>query len=157
MMKRLKALLAGGAAASNETDAAEKLRLATAALLMEAACMDGHIDDAETGTVIALLTNHFELPVEEATELAEAGRQTVSESNELYGFTRTIKDNFDHNQRIQMIEMLWRVVYADGQLHDYEANLLRRVTGLIYVSDRDSGSARKRVLEQLDLSPSNVP
>ncbi|MBT3238980.1 MAG: TerB family tellurite resistance protein [Rhodospirillaceae bacterium] len=157
MMKRLKALLAGGAAASNETDAAEKLRLATAALLMEAACMDGHIDDAETGTVIALLTNHFELSVEEATELAEAGRQTVSESNELYGFTRTIKDNFDHNQRIQMIEMLWRVVYADGQLHDYEANLLRRVTGLIYVSDRDSGSARKRVLEQLDLSPSNVP
>ncbi|MBT4465013.1 MAG: TerB family tellurite resistance protein [Rhodospirillaceae bacterium] len=156
-MKRLKALLAGGAAASNETDAAEKLRLATAALLMEAACMDGHIDDAETGTVIALLTNHFELSVEEATELAEAGRQTVSESNELYGFTRTIKDNFDHNQRIQMIEMLWRVVYADGQLHDYEANLLRRVTGLIYVSDRDSGSARKRVLEQLDLSPSNVP
>ena len=119
--------------------------------------MDGHIDDAETGTVIALLTNHFELSVEEATELAEAGRQTVSESNELYGFTRTIKDNFDHNQRIQMIEMLWRVVYADGQLHDYEANLLRRVTGLIYVSDRDSGSARKRVLEQLDLSPSNVP
>ncbi|MBT4220448.1 MAG: TerB family tellurite resistance protein, partial [Rhodospirillaceae bacterium] len=111
MMKRLKALLAGGAAASNETDAAEKLRLATAALLMEAACMDGHIDDAETGTVIALLTNHFELSVEEATELAEAGRQTVSESNELYGFTRTIKDNFDHNQRIQMIEMLWRVVY----------------------------------------------
>ena len=157
MMKRLKALLAGGAAASNETDAAEKLRLATAALLMEAACMDGHIDDAETGTVIALLTNHFELSVEEATELAEAGRQTVSESNELYGFTRTIKDNFDHNQRIQMIEMLWRVVYADGQLHDYEANLLRRFTGLIYVSDRDSGSARKRVLEQLDLSPSNVP
>ncbi|MHA1597840.1 MAG: TerB family tellurite resistance protein [Alphaproteobacteria bacterium] len=151
MMKRLKALLAGNASATDEAAHAEKLRLATAALLMEAACMDGHIDEAETATIVTLLEGHFGLTADEAAELAEAGRKEVSESNELYGFTRVIKDNFDHDERIGMIEMLWRVVYADGQLHDYEANLLRRVTGLIYVSDRDSGEARKRVLEQLDL------
>ena len=50
-----------------------------------------------------------------------------------------------------MIEMLWEVVYADGQLHDYEASLLRRVTGLLYVSDRDSGEARLRVMEKLGI------
>jgi uncharacterized tellurite resistance protein B-like protein len=50
-----------------------------------------------------------------------------------------------------VIEMLWEVAYADGRLHDYEASLLRRVTGLLYVSDRDSGEARKRVLARLGL------
>jgi len=157
MMKRLKALLSGSPESTSEADTDEKLHLATAALLMEAACMDGHIDGAETETVISLLTEHFGLEADEATELAEAGRREVSESNELYGFTRIIKDSFDHDERIKMIEMLWRVAYADGHLHEYEANLLRRVAGLIYVSDRDSGEARKRVLERLDLGGSNVP
>jgi uncharacterized tellurite resistance protein B-like protein len=47
--------------------------------------------------------------------------------------------------------MMWEVAYADGALHDYEASLLRRVTGLLYVSDRESGEARKRVLARLGL------
>ena len=51
-----------------------------------------------------------------------------------------------------MIEMLWEVAYADGILHDFEANLIRRATGLLHVSDRESGVARKRVLEQLDIA-----
>ena len=47
------------------------------------------------------------------------------------------------------MEMLWEVAYADGELHDYEASLIRRVTGLLHVSDRDSGAARKRALDRL--------
>ena len=65
------------------------------------------------------------------------------------GFTRAVNDGFAPEDRIQVIEMLWEVVYADGELHDYEASLLRRITGLLYVSDRDSGEARKRVLARL--------
>lgn len=151
MIKKLKALMArhaqGGGSAEDEEEA---LRVATAALLMEAACMDGHIDEAELATVTGLLIDQFGLEQAEAGELAEAGRQAVARSNELYKFTHTIKDNFDHDQRVKIIEMLWRVAYADGHLHDYEANLVRRVCGLIYVSDRDSGEARKRVMERLD-------
>ena len=52
-------------------------------------------------------------------------------------------------ERIELIEMIWEVVYADGELHDYEANLLRRLGGLLYVSDRERGDARKRVLARL--------
>ena len=149
MIKKLKALLErhnkGGTSAENDE---EVLRVATAALLMEAACMDGHIDEAEQATITDLLIGQFGLDKAEAEELAEAGRQAVSESNELYKFTRTIKDNFDHDVRVKIIEMLWQVAYADGQIHDYEANLVRRVCGLIYVSDPESGAARKRVLER---------
>ncbi len=155
MIKRLKALLdrhgkdKGKASAADQE---ETLRVATAALLMEAACMDGHIDAAEQATITDLLIGQFGLEKAEAEELAEAGRQAVSESNELYKFSRTIKDNFDHDDRVRMIEMLWAVAYADGQVHDYESNLVRRVCGLIYVSDPESGHARKRVMERLDLT-----
>jgi len=48
-----------------------------------------------------------------------------------------------------MIEMLWEVAYADGSLHDFESNMLRRVAGLLYVTDRESGDARKRVVARL--------
>ena len=50
---------------------------------------------------------------------------------------------------MRLIEKMWEIVYADGVLDDYEANLLRRVAGLIYVPDRESGAARQRVLARL--------
>ena len=153
MIDRLKKMLAGRTAGDDNATADEDaLKLAAAALLMEAACMDGHADDDEIATVTALLSGHFDISAPEAAELTEAARAAVAQSVELYGFTRTIKDSFDHDDRVAMIEMLWRVAYADGHLHDYEANLVRRVAGLIYVPDRESGEARKRVLEQLDLT-----
>jgi len=150
MISRLKKLLSSQQAGDSKGEE-ETLRLAAGALLMEAACMDGHIDDAELETVTSLLADQFKLTEAEASELAEAARKEVSQCGELYGFTRTLKDEFDHDQRVRMIEMMWHVAYADGELHDFEANLLRRASGLLYVSDRESGEARKRVLERLDL------
>jgi len=150
MIEKLKKLLASREDVNIRADD-ESLKLASAALLLEAACMDGHADDVEITTVINLLGDHFDLSASEASELVDAGRAVLANSVELYGFTRTIKDSFNHEDRVRMIEMLWKVVYADGILHDFEANLVRRICGLIYVSDRESGDARKRVLEGLDL------
>ncbi len=128
------------------------LRLASATLLMEAAQMDGSVDEDELSTIIELLSTHFQLDSFEASELADAGRKKMTNSVDLYGFTKTIKDSFNNEDRVKMVEMLWQVAYADGKLHDFEANLVRRICGLIYVSDRESGEARKRVIERLDLS-----
>lgn len=157
MIEKLKNLLAGRTAKEADITAdGETLKLASSALLMEAACMDGHADEDEISTVVSLLAAHFDLSQDDARELAEAGREAVAKSVELYGFTRTIKDSFNHDDRVRMIEMLWEVAYADGILHDFEANLVRRVSGLIYVPDRESGEARKRVLERLDLHSPDV-
>ena len=76
--------------------------------------------------------------------------QAVADSVELFSFTRVLRSNYDHADRVKMIEMMWEVAYSDGVIHDYEANLIRRATGLLHVSDRESGQVRKRVLEQLD-------
>ena len=75
--------------------------------------------------------------------------------NQLYGFARTVKDNLEYEARLELMQMLWEVVYADGQLDDFEANLVRRISGLLYVTDQDSGRARKAALEQLGLDLEN--
>ena len=130
-------------------------RLAAAALLVEAAAIDGEFGDQERAAMNAVLTREFELTAEELETLVAEAAEVQSETNHLLRFTRAIKDAYPLEERIQVIEMLWEIVYADGILHDYEANLLGRVSGLLYVSDRDQGEARKRVLGRV--SPSTEP
>ena len=129
----------------------DDLQLAAAALMVEAATMDSTFHAEERARVARLVQDRFALSAEEATDLVGEAEQMAAASVEWHGFTRAIKDGFDHAERVQLLEMLWEVVYADGELHDYEASLLRRVTGLLYVSDRESGEARKRVLARLGL------
>src|SRR3546814_13811923 len=81
----------------------------------------------------------------EVGALLEAADEKVEQSVEVFGFTREIKNAFSPEERIQMMEMLWEVAYADGALHDLEASLLSRLPGLLTVSDRDGGLARTRV------------
>ena len=133
------------------TSGEDKLRLAAALLLVEAARMDGIVDENENETVHNLLTWRFEISDADADELIQAANAEADKLVELSTFVRIIKQNFSFDERVELIEMMWTVVYADRKLDDYEANLMRRVAGLLYVSDFDSGAARKRVLERLDL------
>jgi uncharacterized tellurite resistance protein B-like protein len=128
-----------------------ELHLAAGALLIEAALLDGHFDDRERTTVARVLKDRFELSASEVDELMAAAEQKVKNSTQLFEFTRVIGRHFSTEERIELMEMLCEVVYADGELHDYEASLLRRVGELIYISDRDRGDARKRVLRRLGL------
>lgn len=149
MINRIKDLLSARGTAAPATIPKDKLQVAAAALLVEAARLDDHFHDQEWTTICTLVQDRFALTGEEAEALVEEAEREVAESVELYSFARIVKDRFDPAERVQLIEMLWEVVYADGTLHHYEANLLRRIAGLIYVSDRESGSARKRVLNRL--------
>ena len=149
MLNRITSLLSGARGREdlpNAPPSGDDKQLAAAVLMVEAARMDGHFDDAERQVIEATIRRHFGLDQGETDALLAAAMQTHDEVNQLVGFTRTIKDAYSEPQRIELIEMLWEVVYADDELHDYEANLLRRIAGLIYVSDRDRGLARKRVL-----------
>lgn len=147
MLDRLKKLF------TSETDirvlAQDDLELAAAALLVETAMMDGTFDDDERTVVLNLLEERFNLTGDDAHALLANAKDTIDKANEIYTLTRTVKDNFEHPQRVELIEMLWRVAYADSELHDYEANIIRRLAGLLYVTDRESGEARQRVLDDL--------
>jgi uncharacterized tellurite resistance protein B-like protein len=129
----------------------EEQALAAATLLVEAACLDGDYSDEEAETINQLIRDRFSLGKAEAESLLSLALEFQDQAVELHKFTNQVKQNFSHDERIHLIEMLWEVAYADGVLHDYEANLLRRIGGLIHVSDRERGDARRRVLERLGI------
>lgn len=137
--------------------AAPAQTLAAAVLLVEAARLDGEFGVEEKETICSLIKQHFALEQEEVDSLVDEAKDVQEKSNHLVRFTRTIKETYSTEERVAIIEMLWEVVYADGVLHDFEANLLRRVGGLIYVSDRDRGAARKRVTTRLGINEAGAP
>jgi uncharacterized tellurite resistance protein B-like protein len=152
-MRRFLSILFGDDAAVSEPAARhDDAHVAAAALMVEAARLDGSFSDVERDRIRALLVERFALTPWLAAELLARAEHTATESVAWQGFTQAIKDGLAPEERIAVIEMLWEVVYADGTLHDYEASLLRRVTGLLYVGDRESGEARLRVIERLGIA-----
>jgi len=146
MINRIKALFAGDGAELPRTD---ELHVAAAALLVEAALLDGHFDAAERADIARLLKQRFALQDEEVATLIAEAELAVEETGQLYGFTRVIKDRYETAERIAMIEMLWEVAFADGAVDHFESNLIRRVGGLLFVTDRDRGLAKQRVQARL--------
>jgi uncharacterized tellurite resistance protein B-like protein len=149
MINRILALFDGaGGSALSRTD---ELHVAAAALLVEAASMDGDFNGAEHARIAALLKDRFALSVEETETLIEEAVSAVNETGQLYGFTRVLKDRYESDDRIRMIEMLWEVAFADGQVDHFESNLIRRIGGLLFVTDRDRGLAKQRVMARLGI------
>ncbi|MEK0082160.1 TerB family tellurite resistance protein [Benzoatithermus flavus] len=158
-MRRFLAILMGdeSAWADEGLPRFDDAQVSAAALMVEAARLDGTFGADERQRIETLLERRMGLPAELARKLLEQAERRATESVAWQGFTHAIKEALDYEGRIGVLEMLWEVVYADGYLHDYEASLLRRVAGLLYVSDRDSGEARLRVLARLGLEPERTP
>jgi len=144
ILRRLSKLMNGPSDAPLQTKEDEKL--AAAALMVEVASHDGEISRVEREHIMRLLQDKMDLNEAEALELFVDALATQDDSNHILGFTRKIKDHFDEAGREKIIELLWEVVFADGEEDAYESNLLRRVAGLLYVSDKTSGMIRKKVI-----------
>ena len=129
---------------------AEK-HIAAVALLLEAAKLDGDFGPQEQAAIRSIAASHFALNGDEVSTLFELASQRQDSANQIFRFTHEINLSYTPEERVEVVEMLWEVVYADGVLHDYEANLMRRIGGLIYVSDMDRGNARKRVMARLGI------
>jgi uncharacterized tellurite resistance protein B-like protein len=125
---------------------AADLRLSVAVLLLEAARQDDTFDARERATIEALLTGRFGLSQAECVALMAAAEARAGQLTQLHGHTSIIAQAMSPGERIQLIEMLWDVAYADGVLDPEEDLLIRRIAGLIYVSDRDRVLARQRAL-----------
>jgi uncharacterized tellurite resistance protein B-like protein len=153
MLESLKRFLSGGAedGASSDAPSWPRHAIAAAVLMAEAAQLDDHYGDEERSAILAILMRHFTLDETTAQELLSLGEIKQEDAVELYSFTRRIKQELEQEEHVEIIEMLWEVAYADGVLHEYEEQLVRRVAGLIYVSDRERGDARKRVLARLGI------
>ena len=153
MLSRLQRFIAGLEAGGESVRPAprDELAMAAAVLLTRAAVLDGGVDDRERAVAADRLVERFGVPRDEIEAVMAQAAQTADEAVDLYGFTRVLKSRLDADGRLMLMETLWEVVYADGTLHDYNAQFMRRLTGLLFVADRDSGEARKRALVKLGL------
>ncbi len=148
----LDAIKSGGADAASGESAADPARDAAAVLLVKAATYDGGAEETELAIVRQLLSARFDLSADDVATLIDDATQSADDSVDLYSFTKVVRETFDEDERIELVEMMWEVVHADGVVHDHEASLMRRVAGLLYVEDRDSGAARKRARDKLGLA-----
>ncbi len=148
MIERLLNFLSGAEAPATKPGP-DELHLAVAALLIEAARMDESFDAAERATIERLLAAKFDLAPGAVATLIAAAEKKVSDATQYFPFTRAILKRMTTEQRVEIIEMLWEVAYADGVLDPHEDALLRQIAGLIHVPDRDRGLARKRALDKI--------
>ena len=127
-----------------QKDASEDLEIdehgsikACIALMLETSMADDLLDESEIKTLKATLINDFKLEETEIDELIEISKKNVDDSTSLYDFTRDINDNFDSNERFKLIESMWKIAYADGNIDKFEEHIIRKVSNLIYVSHSD--------------------
>jgi uncharacterized tellurite resistance protein B-like protein len=130
----------------------DELPLAVAALLLETAlAVDGQFDAREREILRSLLQRGFSLSPADAQALVDAAEKRVEGSAQLFGFIRTVNARMPRERKIELVEMLWDVAYADGVVDALEDTLVRRIAGLIDVSDHERGEAKRRVLRRLGL------
>tara|TARA_E500000178_G_scaffold336176_1_gene373896 strand:+ start:2620 stop:3069 length:450 start_codon:yes stop_codon:yes gene_type:complete len=117
-------------------------------LMIEAAYTDGQIDRSELNKIKLSLVNVFCEDPKEVNLVLEEAIKNKNNSKSLHHYTSFINKNFDQDKKLLLIEALWEIVLSDGNIHDFESNLIRRLSGLLYISDVDSGNARKRALDK---------
>ena len=127
----------------------EEPAFALAVLLIEVARSDDRVDARENNAIARVLAKRFSLERHEVSRLIEAAEQSAVKATDLFRFTRIVVDKFGEDERIGVIETLWEVAQSDGILTEDEDALIRRVAGLIYVSDWERGEAKRRVRERL--------
>ena len=132
---------------SEEKDDNKNLEL-LCGLMIEAAYTDGQIDNTELNKIKTSLINVFNEDSNDVEQVITQAVKNKNNSKSLHHYTSYINKNFDENKKLLLIEALWEIVLSDGKIHDYESNLIRRLAGLLYISDVNSGNARKRALDK---------
>ena len=118
------------------------------ALLIHAAKIDENYTDKEKQIVKKAIINLNQIKPSKADDLIKKAEEKEKDSNQIIEFTKEIKKN-PMEYRIKIIEILWKIVYSDGSNDVYESNLIRRICGLLYVSDKDSGEIKQKIKNSL--------
>jgi uncharacterized tellurite resistance protein B-like protein len=118
-------------------------------LLLEACQIDGETDNIEIEYVTNLLINKFNFTQSEAEENINKTLKNNAERIEIFSQIKIILNEMDHNERIEVIEMMWGVILSDGVVDDFEANLMRRMNGLLYISGIESAEAKERATNKI--------
>ncbi|OHC65690.1 MAG: hypothetical protein A2040_18585 [Rhodocyclales bacterium GWA2_65_19] len=137
------------AASSPEAASQHALHVATAALLLEMMRMDNSVTAAETATVAGALQTRFDLTAQEVGTLLALAAEEARQATDYFQFTSLINKNFSREQKIQVVEYLWQVAFADGHLDAHEQHFMRKIADLLYISHADYVAAKQRARQQV--------
>ena len=115
-----------------------------AALLIHAAKIDENYTENEKKIIKRALIDLVNISSDQAEDLIKRAEKKEEESNQIVEFTKEIK-KYSMEFRLKIIEVIWKIVYSDGTNDDYESNLIRRICGLLYISDKDNGIIKMKV------------
>ena len=118
-------------------------------LMIEAANTDGQIDKGEINKIKKSLLTFFEEKPEDIDKSLDEAVLNRDNSKSLHFYTSRINKEYSYEKKLLLIEILWDVVLSDGNLHDYESSLIRRLSGLLYIDDIDSGNIKRKCLTKL--------
>jgi len=151
MIKTLAQVLDNLVSGNDEKSDAEDIddtRLAAAALLVHASTIDGYVEEAETERLQHVLKDRYALSDEQMHELIVAAERSERDAVDIYSFTSKLKKALSEEDRLQIIEMMWEIAFADGEIHGYEENLIWRTAELMGISSRERIRARKKIAAQ---------
>jgi len=118
------------------------------ALLIHAAKIDENYSEPEKKIILKAIMDLNKFDLNKAKQVLKSAEKKEEESNQIIEFTREIK-KYPIEFRFKIIEIIWKIVYSDGKNDSYESTLIRRICGLLYVSDKDNGVIKERILSQL--------
>ena len=150
MLNKIKKFFEQNMSLETEVDVEHRLKLATAALMIEIMKQDGETKNEEVEAVKQSLQTKFELTKIEIDELFTLASEEAKQSVDLYQFTRLIREHFSQEKKIKTIEYLWTVAYADNHLDAHEEYLIRRIADLLYVTHQDFMKAKHKVQEKIN-------
>jgi uncharacterized tellurite resistance protein B-like protein len=137
---------------SSDASGAEKettshdVRIATCALLLEMAHIDGEFSELERESIINIIKKDYDLSDEHAVVLIEAAGEELQRSIDLWKFARLINQNYSTDEKIQIIEMVWKVIYTDGKLDKHEDYLVHKLANLLRLTHKELIDAKAKVL-----------
>jgi uncharacterized tellurite resistance protein B-like protein len=132
----------GGPAA--QPSARHSIELATAALLVEVMRSDSTLAETQRAAVLDAMQAKFGLRADEAATLVALAEQEVRQANDYYQFTSLINQRFTQDQKERVIELMWQVAYADRTLSAHELHVMRKIAGLLHVTDAAYIAAKLR-------------
>jgi uncharacterized tellurite resistance protein B-like protein len=131
-----------------ENEQFDTVQIAISTLMIQTAVYDGIFDEKEKSEILELIKKYFELTEGQKLSLFKIAMKVNDNSNDMQQFTRVLNTNLSEDEKLNIIEMLWKIIISDGHIDDYENALIRKISGLLYISDRDVGRIKKKLIEQ---------
>ena len=118
---------------SNSQDRQHNIQVASCALLLEMSHIDGEFDTVEQGRILSIVKRDFHLTDEDAEALLKTAQEELDESIDLWRFTKLINENYSAEEKLGIIETVWKIAYADGKLDKHEDYLVHKLAQLLHV------------------------